>query len=1048
MAPLTFADTHSMLAFLTKSNASEGFDQIVDFLNAHTIQYALMVNPTIFVLCIKQFWASVSIKKSNDIVKLQALIDRKKTCATLTKKVANLEQDKVAQVLEIVKLKERVGRLEKKRRTKHSSLKRLKKVGTSQRVESSNDTIVDDQEDASKQEGKFAKLDANKDVTLVDDTDEVEPAEVEEVLEVVTGAKLMTELVTTTAPITTAAQVPKASAPRKRRGVVMQDHEEIAAASVDNTVMMYPALNRNPLTEAQARKNMIIYLKKMVGFKMDLFKGMTYSEIRPIFEKHYNSIQAFLEKGEKEIKEERNKRKGENIKQDTTKKQRIDKDAEELKRHLHIVVNDDDDDVYIEATPLASKVPVVDYQIYHQNNKPYYKIIRADGTHKLFLSFITLLKNFDKEDLETLWKLVKERFESTEPKNFSDDFLLNTLKIMFEKPNVEANVWRDQKSRYGLAKKYPLTYFTLEKMLNNMRLEVEEESEMSLELLRTPVKILHKVLHILTTIVNIEPCHNQNVDEFPQSLPSFHPKCYSGDENSFAYDSNPNFVDDSPNIFNPPPQPLTDSYEFCRNDAHYSHDCPTQFPVIHQPPQETSVEILHDHENVNNSVQTFLRKFNRFSFFKTPKNHPAFYNYDDDDDEDYVISITPVLSIEEPVDSLILEDEHLDTISATESNEVIKSSVEDLVLIPSESEGIPDNMCDVPFCDSSLPLDISKDQFKDFSDSNDDSTSIDDDYFSIDDIDYVEAWPPNFELISLKEVKDDILRDKLLNIYLLIDKIESLNVNPTPDRVLKSPSLFPILVEDIDSSFEKSDTSLSYSDNCLLEFNIFNDHTKETSSGSTTTHADNSLPNYDSFLFEIEPDQGELPSIFMEDILGEPQVHVPNVLPTYPTLMLDPNFIPSDNSLPESKIFCFDIEEKNSVSTTIHADISPSDFDHFHFKIEPDPGEFPSIVDSRICENVLSATNLNLSTEDDQSPLFAYVVWIFLPFIMYSVAHPYLLSFENEDAIFDPDIAIYHSFMPGVSHRSGTFMKFNVYPNHLNEIPMEILPSTCFPMDQ
>nr|GEU86295.1 hypothetical protein [Tanacetum cinerariifolium] len=124
---------------------------------------------------------------------------------------------------------------------------------------------------------------------------------------------------------------------------------------------------------------------------------------------------------------------------DTAKKQRINEEAEELKRHLQIMVNDDDD-VFTETTPLASKVPVIDYQIHHKNNKPYYKIIRADGTHKLFISFITLLKNFDREDLETLWTLVKEIFESIEPKNFSDDFLLNTLKIMFEKPNVEANV--------------------------------------------------------------------------------------------------------------------------------------------------------------------------------------------------------------------------------------------------------------------------------------------------------------------------------------------------------------------------------------------------------------------------------------------------------------------------------------------------------------------------------------------------------------------------------------------------------------------------------
>nr|GEW41887.1 hypothetical protein [Tanacetum cinerariifolium] len=399
-------------------------------------------------------------------------------------------------------------------------------------------------------------------------------------------------------------------------------------------------------------------------------------------------------------------------------------------------------------------------------------------------------------------------------------------------------------------------------------------------------------------------------------------------------------------------------------------------------------------------------------------NLPAFYNYDDDDDdEDYTIAITPVLSTEEPDNSLSIGDGHLDTILATKSDEVIKSSVEDLVPIPCESEGIPNNMCDVPFFDNSPSLDITKDQFEDFSYSNDDSTSIDEDYFSIDDIDYVEASHPDSELVSLDgEIEDDILCEKMLNIYLLIAKIESLNDNPTPNRVLKSPLLFPIPVEDSDSFFEKSNTSLSYSDNSLPEFETFSDHTIETSSGSTTTHADNSLPKYDSFLFEIEPDLGELTNVVMEDNLGEPHVHMPNVLPTHPTFMLDSDFIPSDNSLPESEIFCFDIEEKNSGSITIHADTSLLIFDNFQFKIEPDPGELTIIVDSEICENVLFATNVNLSPEDDQSLLFAYVVWILLPFLTYLVAPSYLLSFGNEDTIFDPGISIYHSFMPGVSH--------------------------------
>nr|GFA39281.1 hypothetical protein [Tanacetum cinerariifolium] len=103
-------------------------------------------------------------------------------------------------------------------------------------------------------------------------------------------------------------------------------------------------------------------------------------------------------------------------------------------------------------------------------------------------------------------------------------------------------------------------------------------------------------------------------------------------------------------------------------------------------------------------------------------------------------------------------------------------------------------------------------------------------------------------------------------------------------------------------------------------------------SGSTTTHADYSLPKYDSFLFKIEPDQDELTSVV---ILAEPRVYMPNVLTTHPTLMLDSDFIPSDNSLPESKIFYFNIKEKNSGSTTIHTDISLPGLECFNFKREP-----------------------------------------------------------------------------------------------------------------
>nr|GFC50425.1 hypothetical protein [Tanacetum cinerariifolium] len=137
-----------------------------------------------------------------------------------------------------------------------------------------------------------------------------------------------------------------------------------------------------------------------------------------------------------------------------------------------------------------------------------------------------------------------------------------------------------------------------------------------------------------------------------------------------------------------------------------------------------------------NDVQSIHEEF--AEYINTPGwNRPSFY--DDDDDMDYIIAITPVLSIEEPIDSLSMRDEHLDTIPAMESDNVIKSSVENLVPIPSESEGIPEHICDVPFHDNSPPLDVSKDQIEDFFESNNEVSSIDDDSFSIDNIEYVEA---------------------------------------------------------------------------------------------------------------------------------------------------------------------------------------------------------------------------------------------------------------------------------------------------------------------
>nr|GEU46167.1 uncharacterized mitochondrial protein AtMg00810-like [Tanacetum cinerariifolium] len=334
----------------------------------------------------------------------------------------------IAQALEITKLKRRVKKLERRNKVKVLKLRRLQKVGTGQRIETSDDTVMDD---VSNQGRMIAEMDADADVVLeeakevaadakadqdakVDESVDNQGRQAESQAEIYKidldhANKLITEVVTAASITITATGVP---VPATTTAAAPKDKE-------DPVVKRYQALKRKPQTEAQARKNMMIYLKNVAGFKMDYFKGMSYDDIRPIFEA--KALKRIIETPAEKA----------------AKRKKLDDEIEELKRHLQIVTNEEDD-VYTEATPLDRKVLVVDYEIINQNNKPYYKIIRADGTHQLYMSFLSLLRNFDREDLEVLWSLVNERFATTKPKNLSDDFLLITLGAMFEKPDIHA----------------------------------------------------------------------------------------------------------------------------------------------------------------------------------------------------------------------------------------------------------------------------------------------------------------------------------------------------------------------------------------------------------------------------------------------------------------------------------------------------------------------------------------------------------------------------------------------------------------------------------
>nr|GEZ27508.1 hypothetical protein [Tanacetum cinerariifolium] len=356
-----------------------------------------------------------------------------------------------------------VKKLEKAHKVKSSKLRRLRKVGPSKQVESSDDIedvfnqgrIIDDMDkdegiemvkdaEVAESEGRHATEQAEKQAeiyhidldhsskVLISAASATIPAAVPTVVAAYTRRKkgviirdpeeelsLKTPVETPKVKDKGKGIMVKTPKPMKKKDQIELDaeyvrklHKEINRdefnkdidwdAAMDHVnqksnnpqyIKRYQGMKKRPQTESEACKNMMIYLKNTAGYKMDFFKGMTYAQI----------------------------------------------------------LDDEDDDVFIEATLLARKVPVVDYQIVLVDNKPRFKIIKADETHQFYIRFTTLLKNFDREDLESLWRIAKDIFYTSKPTNFSNEYMLLTLKTMFEKPDEQDAIWRNQKSVHGLA---------------------------------------------------------------------------------------------------------------------------------------------------------------------------------------------------------------------------------------------------------------------------------------------------------------------------------------------------------------------------------------------------------------------------------------------------------------------------------------------------------------------------------------------------------------------------------------------------------------------
>ncbi|GJW56781.1 hypothetical protein Tco_0103512 [Tanacetum coccineum] len=247
MSTPKFAETRNLVAFLEKPKESNGFDGIIDFLKASSIKYALTVNPTVYESCIQQFWATAKAKTVNWECRIQALVDKKKMIIT-EKSVRSdlmledaegiecLPNDVIFEQLTLMGKQRKdsgptepipdkttmknlylplpVIHLKVRKKSRTSGLKRLSKVSSASRVESSNDVSLGAQEDASKQGRKIANIDADAEVTLIDETQERNDEEmlfdVQDDLqgeEVVAEKEVAEKEVSAADPVTTAGEV-------------------------------------------------------------------------------------------------------------------------------------------------------------------------------------------------------------------------------------------------------------------------------------------------------------------------------------------------------------------------------------------------------------------------------------------------------------------------------------------------------------------------------------------------------------------------------------------------------------------------------------------------------------------------------------------------------------------------------------------------------------------------------------------------------------------------------------------------------------------------
>nr|GEY06601.1 hypothetical protein [Tanacetum cinerariifolium] len=316
-------------------------------------------------------------------------------------------------------------------------------------------------QDTEKGWGKIEAIDADEDITLVD----VEKDEEVVTMDAEPQGRINQEDVNAIRKGVSAAEPTgfddKEVTITMARTLIKLKAEKAKLLDEQMAQRKYQSLKKKPVSIAQARKNIIIYLKNMVGYKMEHFRGMTYDKVRPIFKREYKKLQTLF-KPDKDVEEPKKKRVAdETLLQESFKKLKVIK-ASRSESTQEIPSNDpkemskEDVQNMLEIVPVSKfkvealqvKYPIIDWEIHSEG--------------------------FNREDLVALWNLVKEKFSSAVPGVDKEKALWVELKRLF-KPDADDVLWKLQR------KNYPLSNAVMILMLS-AKLQVEEDNEMARDL--------------------------------------------------------------------------------------------------------------------------------------------------------------------------------------------------------------------------------------------------------------------------------------------------------------------------------------------------------------------------------------------------------------------------------------------------------------------------------------------------------------------------------------------------------------------------------------